>query len=267
MNPVYFVNIKDHENTGDVASTPYHYFGNAEDIWADIRTPIEEVIPPDGRQHTVVIGGGGLLHPGLGDCVLAYCQHPRCRTIIWGIGSNYHYPLIPLPEKNWVNGAVAVGLRDVATRFAYVPCVSCMYPAFTDLRKLAPVHKVVVYEHYDHPIPLTGVPHLSNGAPSLLAVLVFLSRGEIILTNSFHGAYWGRLLGRKVLVYEPFSTRFYAPFEKPLSVVSWSDLPHIVERGEDVHPCFDQDYLLASRRATVLFHQSLVLRKLLREKS
>ena len=39
-------------------------------------------------------------------------------------------------------------------------------------------------------------------------IVAFLAQGECIITNSFHGAYWGLLLGRKVMIFRPFANRF-----------------------------------------------------------
>jgi len=35
-----------------------------------------------------------------------------------------------------------------------------------------------------------------------------LGSGETIITNSFHGAYWALLMGRKVLIYVPWCSKF-----------------------------------------------------------
>jgi hypothetical protein len=80
----------------------------------------------------------------------------------------------------------------------------------------------VIYDHKDFPIPQRAHPRISNGSRSLREVLTFLASGETIVTSSYHGAYWGQLLGRKVIAI-PFSSKFEG-FRFPLvraQIESW----------------------------------------------
>jgi hypothetical protein len=56
---------------------------------------------------------------------------------------------------------------------------------------------------------------LRNIEPQFEEVIAFLGSGSIILTNSYHGAYWGTLLGRKVVIIRPFSSRFFHMRHQP----------------------------------------------------
>lgn len=40
------------------------------------------------------------------------------------------------------------------------------------------------------------------------AAIRFIASGRVVLSNSYHGVYWGLLLGKKVLCV-PFSNKFY----------------------------------------------------------
>ena len=54
-----------------------------------------------------------------------------------------------------------------------------------------------------------------------------LGSAETIITNSYHGAYWGALLGRKVIVTEPWSTKFYGFKHMPYLLTklqTWNDI-------------------------------------------
>jgi len=230
MSPIRYLCIKNHKNVGDRASTPFHYFGRpGVDEWKDIRDPIE---PPmqDVTIQTVIIGGGGLLYPGLEDSVRKYVEHPGFRTVIWGIGANHHQASRREddPPPGWLAGAHVTGLRDLSqNKYRHVPCASCLNPDFPRLRESNPVHKFVIYEHYDRPIPVPEqkYPVARNDLPTHTEALEFLASGRVVVTNTFHGAYWARLLGRKVLCYEPFSSRFWAPFgEDPLQKITRRDL-------------------------------------------
>jgi hypothetical protein len=81
-----------------------------------------------------------------------------------------------------------------------------MHPAFDRQREVK--HEIVVFSHKKFQIHIPGVPRLTNTTQNFEQVLDFLASGETIITSSYHGAYWGTLLGRKVLAF-PFSTKFY----------------------------------------------------------
>jgi len=48
---------------------------------------------------------------------------------------------------------------------------------------------------------------MTNNGYDLESVIQFLSTGEFVITNSYHGAYWAQLLGRKVIS-SSWSTKF-----------------------------------------------------------
>jgi exopolysaccharide biosynthesis predicted pyruvyltransferase EpsI len=71
-------------------------------------------------------------------------------------------------------------------------------------------HDIVLYKHASKEIPgppILGLPELNNRA-SMDVALEFIASGEVVITNSYHGAYWATLLGRKVICI-PFSSKFY----------------------------------------------------------
>ncbi|CAL4869162.1 hypothetical protein MMA231_03453 (plasmid) [Asticcacaulis sp. MM231] len=90
-----------------------------------------------------------------------------------------------------------VGVRDFGTEYRWVPCASCMLPQLD--KPYVVQHEVVIYEHKRIPIPLNGTPRLSNDGNDIDAVLAFLASGETVITNSYHGAYWATLLGKRVI--------------------------------------------------------------------
>jgi exopolysaccharide biosynthesis predicted pyruvyltransferase EpsI len=47
-------------------------------------------------------------------------------------------------------------------------------------------------------------------------VIAFLGSAETVVTNSYHGAYWATLLGRRVVVVDPFSTKFFFLKHRPV---------------------------------------------------
>jgi hypothetical protein len=87
-----------------------------------------------------------------------------------------------------------------------------MHPIFDST--LEPTHEIVLYAHsgtlqnpdFAARLP-ENIPLLGNNA-SLEEAITFLASGDLILTDSYHGMYWGTLLGRRVIAF-PSSSKFY----------------------------------------------------------
>jgi hypothetical protein len=198
---------RNHENVGDVVCCPQPYFPEFSGCEVKDISDLEVC-----GQSKVVIGGGGLMHPAFTGSL---CMATQAKVkILWGVGSNVHdsdrltYPVNPS------NFSLA-GIRDFGTAWDYVPCPSCLDPVF-DQPIMDPIHEIVVYSHHQVPIGLLHeVPRLTNCGGSLKEAVSFLSSGQVVVTNSFHGAYWGMLLQRRVILYRPFSSRFLGFKFKP----------------------------------------------------
>lgn len=220
----------DPTNIGDMAASPCDYFdwlANVERV--DIMGKDFEDIEGRLRNATVIYGGGGLLFDGeftpgiLGKNMrILHQSNPRA-LILWGAGHNsqnkgeyLHEKHIRIPE--FLKLYDLVGLRDyynsdvehVDLVDSWVPCASCLHPEFDEQHAIE--HDVVIYDHKDHRVPDeykdAGVPALTNSGITAAEAIRFLATGETIVTTSYHGAYWGALLGRKVILSEPFSTKF-----------------------------------------------------------
>jgi hypothetical protein len=194
---ISFINIKNTVNTGDMACTPYHYFS-----FPRARSfHLSDKIPP----CDAAIFGGGAIEPQLRNEGL-HRKIVAKYKIAWGIGTSRsgtkdHGPL--------VDDLDLCGVREYEREGGiYVPCVSCMSPLFDLPYKV--LYEFVLYSHAAKPIPgpkIEGIPELNNRAP-LDAALAFIASGETVITNSYHGAYWATLLGKKVICI-PFSSKFY----------------------------------------------------------
>lgn len=46
------------------------------------------------------------------------------------------------------------------------------------------------------------------GGGGMLNLIQHISPLDFVLTNTYHGAYWSQLMGKKTIVVKPFSTRF-----------------------------------------------------------
>lgn len=197
----------DSTNIGDLLSSPLRHF---QFPGYDCQTlDIREVDDTNVADSHIIIGGGGLLFERFLPHIQAIHKAKTGKVIFWGVGQQRYGGDIQKPQTfnydAFLSEADLSGIRDDGMEYPWVPCVSCMHPAFDKPR--SPQHEIVVFSHKKFQINFPGLPHLTNLTDDFESVLDFLGSGETILTSSFHGAYWGTLLGRKVLAF-PFSSKF-----------------------------------------------------------
>jgi len=163
------------------------------------------------ENSTFIIGGGGVMH--FKELELLAKNKGSSRLISWGIGHNTHdSSKVSWPEYMYLFDLH--GIRDWGNPWSWVPCASCMSPLF-DL-SYETKFDIVVYEHGDMPLSVGKFPKMSNFHNSFSKVVSFLGSGDVVVTNTYHGAYWATLLNKKVFVINPFSTRFLGFRHMPL---------------------------------------------------
>lgn len=191
----------DPTNVGDWHCAPVRYFPELAGPEVDVLQ-----VTKGSLQGNVVVGGGGLIAATFSASMqtVADGRAEMDSLVAWGIGESLNIDraggfVLPYNGRlpDYLDAFDLVGVRDFGTDYRWVPCVSCMSPQFDD--PPPPTHEVVIYEHKRIPIPIDGPPRMSNGVDSLDVALSFLASGEVVLTNSYHGAYWATLLGRKVV--------------------------------------------------------------------
>lgn len=143
--------------------------------------------------------------------------------IVWGAGHNeetnkrmkgFAYP-------HWMVDFDLVGIRDYGQAYNWTPCASCMHPAFDKHYKVK--NDIIVFEHKKQLLKPTAygsspIPRFVNSGNNMEQTIELLGSANTIVTNSYHGAYWGTLLGKKVIVLEPWSSKFYGLKHKPFMV-------------------------------------------------
>jgi hypothetical protein len=161
----------------------------------------------------IVVGGGGLIGPPLFDAgweALGVSQTP---IVLWGIGHNVHRDRKPsMAFERFIElnrSKVFSAFRDSCSE-KYAPCPSVHNPLLTQLSGARVRNPVAAYLHSNQPSPAWArvMPRLQNYDENLATVLSFLSSSAINITNSYHGALWSRCLGRKTVIYKPFSDKF-----------------------------------------------------------
>ena len=234
---------RDASNAGDLASSPIKYF-SFDCITNEYGAANHEPAP---KADALIVGGGGLIsNQTFNNVIETALQSVYGPKVLWGAGFNLHsYPFGFSRELDGLRGLRAeargllkryglrdkssweksllkqsqhypsidsrydlVGVRDWGTIYRWVPCASCMHPIFGAARLQAPKKRLIVI---DHPMFFkinTSRPiKSSNLNKSFENIISILADAEVVITSSYHAAYWAILLGRRVVVV-PWSTKF-----------------------------------------------------------
>jgi hypothetical protein len=124
---------------------------------------------------------------------------------VWGAGHNgaetKEFSSIKWPKALAKYKLVGIRDYDPSSRFEWVPCASCMHPALK--KTYAIKNDVIWFEHKKQLIKDFGkdtIPRFINSGANVEQTIELLGSTNIILTNSYHGAYWGTLLKKKVII-------------------------------------------------------------------
>ena len=198
MHPVLNLHLTNSGNVGDEYCAPYHYF--------DI--PQRGHINDETDSETIVIYGGGAIANG----AIRHREQNSIKTsIVWGVGSTKRGVYSEPPQTKF-DGFSLVGVRDYTNKnHEWVPCASCMSPLFDDIPD--PIQTAVYYGHAS----LSPMGEFNNNHMNFAEVIRHLSKGETVVTSSYHGAYWASLMGRKVVCL-PFGSKFYGLKHPPRMV-------------------------------------------------
>lgn len=230
METILNLHRKSTNNIGDLNCAPHIYFpkllGEQSREILGFREA-DEPTPEKRREfneafksaNIIVIGGGGLLGIDFFEPFFRYLARNKAanqKVILWGAGHNSWTvsDWRQLKAQYSFDSSLfdLIGLRDVDHEHPWVPCSSCMSPA---LAVQYPIEREIgVYAHvgtmkneaFRKKLP-AGFDLLDNSS-SFEEAIRFLGSSELILTDSYHGAYWATLLGRKVVAF-PSSSKFY----------------------------------------------------------
>jgi hypothetical protein len=211
----------DPENLGDLKSAPAAYFDFLAGMYPlDLYEYCSSGVELDRK--LVVLGGGGVFV--LEKELQSLAASPSTTLICWGAGHNTHGDH-RIGRVGLLDRFALVGIRDHGQGYEWVPCASCMDPAFD---RSDPVeHDVVIYDHRHYRVGEEdpSIPRMSNSCADFDAVIRFLGSAATVLTSTYHGAYWATLLGRQVIVVDPFSSKFFGLKHPPVMTSSneWRD--------------------------------------------
>lgn len=207
-----FVHRNDKNNPGDYWSRPNHYFPISANEIVDIAN-----IKDLKTSEPIIFGGGGLLGRITWDKNVQELVENN-HVILWGAGQNFYGQKkkgdlvgvhVESSLPNYIDSFKQIGLRDYNLNYDWVPCASCMHPALSKAKKIKPHKQVLGIEHNKIKIksPLFDCVSHSIEPDKLEDFLCYIAQYENIITNTYHGAYWSLLLGKKVIV-QPWSSKF-----------------------------------------------------------
>lgn len=206
---IYNLFLKDTGNIGDTVCGPLLYFNLGEHKLIDVTKWRE--YKDEMKDSFVILGGGGLFHLPSADYANGHFTPIEemlaelNNIILWGVGHNIHgVKTIEYPD--YMNKFKMIGVRDCIPGMNWVPCASCMSELFD--KQYARKHNTIAYVHSNYPKSF-DIPTMHPEGASFDAAIEFLGSADTILTNSYHGMYWGMLLNRNVQVIDAYSSKFY----------------------------------------------------------
>lgn len=193
------VHIRDTKNIGDLSCSPLQYFDFGYDVrYADLMSDGSNMIDSD-----VIIYGGG----AIAQAATRSAAKQKAKVIGWGLGIAN-----ALCDYNVFD---MFGGRDFGFNHRWVPCPSCMSPVF-DNAKDASID-IVYYGH----AKMYQLGDVDNETFNTIGdTVAYLAQGRTIVTSSYHGAYWGLLLGRRVILIDLGRAKFRNMKHKPVCISS-----------------------------------------------
>ena len=157
---------------------------------------------------------------------------PSAPRYIWGAGQNSSSDEFEYPEE--MKQFARVGIRDFGQHYEWAPCASCMHPAFSKTHSIR--NPVIWFEHKkqlikDKVFGSESIPRFVNSGANIEQTIELLGSAEVVLTNSYHGAYWATLLKRKVIVVGAWSSKFKYLKHQPAFVDTAQDWRDAVDNA------------------------------------
>lgn len=214
---IHFINRIDLENAGDRECCPLNYYYEYFKQFNLMRHDIDSIKYYEiNIDDIVILGGSGLFNVTKSfnnaiNKVLECCHN----VIVWSAGFNTH-------AGRWFQGETfpdirmerfkMVSIRDYnhPSKIEYLPCPSAIAVGkinrYIDGKK---IRKYGVIEHKD--LPIQGIDWLKDrikNSETLDNIVRYIKSSEVIITNTYHCAYWSILLNKKTIVIGKWSTKF-----------------------------------------------------------
>ena len=194
-------------NVGDDNCSPIQYFPfegfNVEKITlTEQREAFRNGALMKNSEDRYVIGGGFF------DLKHFKCFAHSRQSVFWGGGirdihKNVNW-LTRRQKKLPFSENIRYGVRDYGFGHDWVPCVSCMSPLFDASYEVK--RDYGVFQHHRKEIKLPFDKRVNDNV-SFADAVRFLAESECVITNSYHGAYWSILLGKRVFLFNEINQK------------------------------------------------------------
>ena len=202
MNIIYSHRL-DNENPGDLYSSPHHYFlkehtKEVVDVFKGSNVNIKN------KNDCYITGGGDILvSEKWTNCNKPIKDKANCKlNIVWGAGLTF----IKQSVLDYINEFDLIGTRTYQktypnSKYTFVPCASVMHKALDNNYTVD--KNVSIISHFKRKInniDCSADVHIRNKPQSIEEVIKTIGTSKIIITNSYHTAYWSMLLNKKTIV-------------------------------------------------------------------
>lgn len=253
---INFLHHFDRPNKGDVKSGPYNYFNfpdHKKISWdkSILKSGSSDFVPGD-----VLIHGGGIYFtrgkPRL-DKIIAQSKY----FIGWGIGLDPR-----IDDDDFTKKYHLLGTRERKSnlidnkRVFYVPCASCMDSVFDSKGKATQdiiVHLNGGFNEREI-VKKFGEYSSTKTTSSFEELIANIQSSNIVVTNSYHGAYWGSLLGKKVVCYVTNVPKWDGLHENVVRVKSVNEIEGAIKSAVNV----PSEYLEECRSINKDFYQKVL---------
>jgi len=192
-------------NIGNSMASPSYYFELP-------KTRLYDVIKNGFKMGQVTIVSKGLLN--MPNYLHNVATDPMpTKLVIWGHGCEQvgkPSNLGTWKQPAWLSRCALVGVRDWGVGQRWVPCATCMHPIF-DEPPVKPIWRYASISYHRcilHPNITNNMPSIHNSTYDFRWFIRHIRACEILITNSYHAAYWATLLQRRVVIIEPNDLKF-----------------------------------------------------------
>ncbi len=188
---ILYTHRLDFHNPGDVWSGPYHYI-HTPGLIMDLFNPV-----PVSEIKTLIVGGGAILcnNRMINNLKKMLDTYDFKFKVFWGGG-------VTLSEETTeiLKRFDFVGCRDYDNGLNFLPCPSIMHPSLK--QKNISNKDFLIIDHWKrNPIEFPkSHTRIKNRFISVDDLINQISLHNYIITSSYHAAYWGIVLGKKVIV-------------------------------------------------------------------
>lgn len=206
---IHFIHRCNTPNTGDVECGYYRHFMN---LFANYRCLVHDISSVKFKlikeNDCVIIGGGGLLNAlSEWNYNINKAIKKAGKSVIWSAGFNSN-ELSKFSELIMFDKVDLVSIRDFgySDDFRYVPCATCMMPLFDkEYESVRDIGVVIHHRKKNIPVELKGFDSIENIAP-INDFIEFIGQSSVIITNSYHAAYWSALMKKRCVVFDQESS-------------------------------------------------------------